>query len=417
MNNEKSKKMPIIISVVVLCIIALLIVGGYFFQVKSPEKIFELVIGNFANDLIEYVDTNMPDKFDFKQNDIRMSGKFTVDTDFDLQEFNSLKDFIYHYQMDVSFRDEIIKLGFSMDEDLNEILSAKVIFQDSNGYVSIPGVLPTLLNIGEVESLPFKTSGQVVEKEKYKKLIEKMKMFFIQTLDKSKFSKNDQVVKNFRGEEIATTESVYLLDEENQLQTLQKLKNQMLDDSEFIQICSAFSGLSEEDVRKNIEKSFEKFSYKNDLSLVISMKGNDFFGFEVVQGEEIEFSYFENEDDATIKFDEFEIDITKENDRIVFYLDQEDFEVKFNLYEMKLDKNKYSSKFDLEFMDSQNHLKLSYDGVIDYAVKVEKENISSSKKMEDFSESEQGEILRNFLKKIQGTSLENLISYFMVGLV
>ncbi len=417
MNNEKSKKMPIIISVVVLCIIALLIVGGYFFQVKSPEKIFELVIGNFANDLIEYVDTNMPDKFDFKQNDIRMSGKFTVDTDFDLQEFNSLKDFIYHYQMDVSFRDEIIKLGFSMDEDLNEILSAKVIFQDSNGYVSIPGVLPTLLNIGEVESLQFKSSGQVVEKEKYKKLIEKMKMFFIQTLDKSKFSKNDQVVKNFRGEEIATTESVYLLDEENQLQTLQKLKNQMLDDSEFIQICSAFSGLSEEDVRKNIEKSFEKFSYKNDLSLVISMKGNDFFGFEVVQGEEIEFSYFENEDDATIKFDEFEIDITKENDRIVFYLDQEDFEVKFNLYEMKLDKNKYSSKFDLEFMDSQNHLKLSYDGVIDYAVKVEKENISSSKKMEDFSESEQGEILRNFLKKIQGTSLENLISYFMVGLV
>ncbi len=417
MNNEKSKKMPIIISVVVLCIIALLIVGGYFFQVKSPEKIFELVIGNFANDLIEYVDTNMPDKFDFKQNDIRMSGKFTVDTDFDLQEFNSLKDFIYHYQMDVSFRDEIIKLGFSMDEDLNEILSAKVIFQDSNGYVSIPGVLPTLLNIGEVESLQFKSSGQVVEKEKYKKLIEKMKMFFIQTLDKSKFSKNDQVVKNFRGEEIATTESVYLLDEENQLQTLQKLKNQMLDDSEFIQICSAFSGLSEEDVRKNIEKSFEKFSYKNDLSLVISMKGNDFFGFEVVQGEEIEFSYFENEDDATIKFDEFEIDITKENDRIVFYLDQEDFEVKFNLYEMKLDKNKYSSKFDLEFMDSQNYLKLSYDGVIDYAVKVEKENISSSKKMEDFSESEQGEILRNFLKKIQGTSLENLISYFMVGLV
>lgn len=417
MNNEKSKKMPIIISVVVLCIIALLIVGGYFFQVKSPEKIFELVIGNFANDLIEYVDTNMPDKFDFKQNDIRMSGKFTVDTDFDLQEFNSLKDFIYHYQMDVSFRDEIIKLGFSMDEDLNEILSAKVIFQDSNGYVSIPGVLPTLLNIGEVESLQFKSSGQVVEKEKYKKLIEKMKMFFIQTLDKSKFSKNDQVVKNFRGEEIATTESVYLLDEENQLQTLQKLKNQMLDDSEFIQICSAFSGLNEEDVRKNIEKSFENFSYKSNISLVISMKGNDFFGFEVVQGEEIEFSYFENEDDATMKFDEFEIDITKENDQIVFYLDQEDFEVKFNLYEMKLDKNKYSSKFDLEFMDSQNYLKLSYDGVIDYAVKVEKENISSSKKMEDFSESEQGEILRNFLKKIQGTSLENLISYFMVGLV
>lgn len=417
MNNEKSKKMPIIISVVVLFIIALLIVGGYFFQVKSPEKIFELVIGNFANGLIEYVDTNMPDKFDFKQNDIRMSGKFTIDTDFDFQEFNSLKDFIYHYQMDVSFRDEIIKLGFSMDEDLNEILSAKFIFQDSNGYVSIPGVLPTLLNMGKVESLPFKTSGQVVEKEKYKKLIEKMKMFFIQTLDKSKFSQNDQVVKNFRGEEIATTESVYLLDEENQLQTLQKLKNQMLDDSEFIQICSAFSGLNEEDVRKNIEKSFENFSYKSNISLVISMKGNDFFGFEVVQGEEIEFSYFENEDDATMKFDEFEIDITKENDQIVFYLDQEDFEVKFNLYEMKLDKNKYSSKFDLEFMDSQNYLKLSYDGVIDYAVKVEKENISSSKKMEDFSESEQGEILRNFLKKIQGTSLENLISYFMVGLV
>lgn len=417
-ENRNHKKISVILGVVVLFIIAALILLGYFLQSKSSDQVFKSALTSLSNQLLRYVE-NMPDNIDFSQNDIRMNGTIQVDTDYDLQNFAVLKDYVYQYQMEVSFKNEIIKLGLAMKDDAKEVLSAKMFFQDSNGYVSVPGVLPTLLDLGKVESLQMDFDNFVMEKESYQRMIQKTKDFLIQTLDKRKFTKNNNVSREYRGETHAVTEYVYLIDEENQEQTLSKLKEQILNDSEYMQDVASLLAMSEEEFQENVENSFDSISYEEDIKIHLFTKGlaNTFFGFEVFEGEELAISYFDHQNVGTITLDDLQIEISQETNQMIFSFKQNDLQFQLILDELKEEGGKCFSKFELEVSNEKNHVHVSYEGDIDYSHQVTKEDVSDAKKMEDFSVNEQGEILRNFLQKIEGTSLESLVSSLILDLV
>ncbi len=420
-EKQKSNKMLIIIGVLVLLVIAGAILAGYLLQGKTPDKIFETSINKLTDSMLKNLDETMPEIIDFKNHDLSIQGNIGFDTNADLEGFEALKNYNYGFQFDVSFPKKIMKMNLSLNEEEKELLLAKIILQDATGYMDIPGILPSIMDLGPVETTnetELELDQIQISREDYKTLIKETKDMFLSTMDQNKFSSVKDIHKEYNGKEADTTEYIYLLDEENQKRTVKEIITKMIENESYIALLSKMTSLNESEIKSNLESSQEEFAYEEDVKVVLTTTGlvHDLVAVDIISDSSMVryVDYNEKEtlviDDLTLEFDD------KENvDTIHFnYMDYSG--------DLTIDSKKESdSKFlytitaNVEANGTNFHVNLEM--AEDYDATVTKEDVTNAKSEDEFTEEEMQQVYFNFLAKIKGTSLESLLNQFLIGLV
>lgn len=418
--KNSNKKIPIIIGIAVLILIFVLIGVGYLLKPKTPAQVFESAIHEFADKMIENLDKSKVPDINFKQNDFTITGDLKVDTDYDLGEFGVLTNFNYKMQMDASASKKLLKLNLSMNENNKEVLSAKTYLQDEIAYLDIPGVLPYIVQLGEYD-LDFSSLEEVenvtYDKEAYKKFIDETKKLLIQTLDQNKFSKNEKIEKEYNGKKASAVEYVYLLDSENQKRTIHELKDGILKNDEYLNVLSKISGVPKSEIQSSLN-DVDDITYDNDIKIILTTTGslNTPIALEIVSGDNSLY-YVDYNDKISLSLEDLKLEYYEQgNDAIVNFV-YDDYSGKFIIQESQQDNSKYNIHVNVDFNLLNNSIKLDLNLLLDVNANVKLENVQGAKLQDEFTEEEQGEILRNFLDKIDGTSLEELIESALMGLV
>jgi len=422
--NEKQNynKLPIIIGIVALVFIAIAIGVGYLFRGGSPDKVFESFFNEISEMLITTVDNSMPDSFDINKNDVSVTGNVAFDTTYDLEELSSLTNYSIGFQLDASAAKQLSKISLSLNEDQTELLLAKIFFQNEKGYFDIPGILPCLLELSDTDmelDSDFNVNTFHFNKEDYKILIERLKTIFIETFDSSQFSKNQNVQEDFNGTTVSNaTEYIYFLNEENQRRTWQEMLSKILEDDSLIQAMANLTNLDKDEVRTSIENAENDFEYESDFQMILTTTGafQDVIAFKVTYGEDV-FSVIDYNEQETVIINDQVFEFVKEGENIVLSFDYEGTPCKLTLGQTKESDTKYGIHLVLEISSSGESFKVSFDGVLDYNANISKEEIVNSKKEDEFTEDEKNQIYINFLKKIEGTSLESLFQSFFLNMM
>jgi len=421
-NNEFSKKTnktPIIIGVLAIVLIVVAIAVGFLLKGKSPDKIFKTAINEFSDKLVKEIDKSMVDEFDLKNNDISMTGKLTFDTNEDLNELDALKNYTYGFSVDASLAKKIAKVTVSLNESSKELLSAKVILQNNKGYMDVPGILPYMLDLGNMDTTnELELDGLSFNKEDYKKLIEETKNMILDTLDAEKFSVNKDIHKSYNGKEVDATEYVYLLDEENQKRTVEEISKKVLENEEYLNLVSKMSMVSVEEIKKNLEEAPNTYEYVADMQIIITTTGvmNEAIKLEITE-DKTSISYTDYNEKEIIKIDDVELEITGNEDAKTIKFDYEDYKGEITLEQKKETSSKYSTDMKADITVKGTNVKVNLSGTIDYNANVSKENVSNAKTQDEITEDDSVEIYMNLLEKIKGTSLESLINELLMGLV
>lgn len=412
--KKESSKLPIILGIVILIVILGLIGMGYYFSSKTPDKIFESALNELAQKMITKIEEE--EDFNLTEHDIKIEGNLKFDTNYNLNGLEALKDFTYEFQEEMSWAQQIFKINLAMKEEEKETISLKAFLQDGNSYLDIPGILPTTLDLGE-NSLEdeINLEEMTFDKEDYKIIIQETKNMLIQTLDKTKISTNKNIQKEYDGESINTTEYIYLLDEENQERTLNEIKEKVLSNEEYIRSLANIMGKDESEIRDEIENSKES-SFEQDIKIVVTTTSitNNPIALDIIE-EDNQISYNSYNDKTILKINDFEIEW--QEGEILIHVDSEDYQGTITLKTTKQSDSLYDINIKMDGKYSNIDINLLINAKIDLNAEITKEDVSTAKKEEDFSEQEQSEIIQNFLNKIEGTSLEKLIGGYIFDIL
>lgn len=411
MKQTKGNKLPIILGILVLLCIAISIGVGFYFKKTTPDKVYEYFIEEVSEAWISFIDDYMPNEFNLQKQDMSMTGNFQFDTSLDLEEYNFLKDYTFGFQLDGSFAKEIAKLNIFVQDEKN-LLDLQMLYQDQKGYMTIPSILSNYLEMDDLETdvdSLLDIPNYSFSKNDYKVLVEELKNIIIETLDKTKFSKNKNVRKTLHGKDVLVTEYHYLLDRDNQLRTQEEIISKILQNEQCLNALHNITHIEMDKLKTSFENAKNSFSYESDIKFVISTEGlkENIVSFELISGEQ-SVSVVSYNEKNTITINDFVLDFIEEDNQFIYSFDEDGVEGTITLSKDIEKDSKFVLDFDGEFsyMGEKIHLVCSLS--FDYDTNVLREDVTSSKKLEDFTNEELLEIYNTFINKYQGTSIETL---------
>lgn len=413
-NVGKSNKIQIILGFLVLIVIGISIGVGYLFSKSTPDKIYEAFLNQLSSQLISSWDSSLPNDFSYKENDISMVGNFSFDTTYDLGEFNSLKNYSFGFQLDTSVSKKIVKISAALKENSLELLLAKIFFQNNKGYVDIPDVFPNVLNLEDFDS--DEDALQVLEEISFHKedvtiIIEEVKNIFLSTFDKSYFSKNGKIQKNYNGKYLEdATEYIYLFDEANQRRTMEEMISEMENNENLLQAIFHCTGLKEDEIKDSFEKVKSDFQYESDIKIILTTNGlfHEIISFEIQSGGD-SFSVVDFNDKEVLTYNDMVFTFTGDDKDIHVSFEYEGVPVFVNVLPTIESDTESGAEISVEFTYLGETFEISMDYIIDFDASVSLEDVEGAKMESEFTEEERSQIYENFIKKIQGTSLEKFL--------
>ena len=420
--KPRKKGLWIFLSVVILILlIGTIALGvGYYLSLKSPDKVYTQAINSFGDTVVKLIDSNMKE-IDLSKNDISIDLNVAFDTNMDLEDANILKDYSYDVNVDLSVAKQIIKMsaGVLEKKNENELLTGSVFLQNNKGYIKVPDIFPYVIDGGEQE-LDFdmeELEKIKVSKEDYKKLILMSKDMLINTLDVNKFSVNEKVHNTYNDVELDVTEYIYLFDEENQKKTYDSLKNQILTNQEYLNILSKISDTEVLEIKASIQES--TFEYEKNLKIILTTTGfkNEFVAI-AFEEENEKITCVTNNNKISIEMpDNVKINIVGNEEKSTVALVDDSSKGTINLEYNKLTETKDYYLFDISMEQDGETFEFKMNGIIDYNANTAEEVFENVKSSEEITQDDLLNAYTNFMKKIEGTSLETFIQGYMMGLV
>ena len=291
--------------------------------------------------------------------------------------------------------------------------------QNNKGYIKVPDIFPYVIDGGEQEfNFDMEELEKIkVSKEDYKKLILMSKDMLINTLDVNKFSVNEKVHNTYNDVELDVTEYIYLFDEENQKKTYDSLKNQILTNQEYLNILSKISDTEVLEIKASIQES--TFEYEKNLKIILTTTGfkNEFVAI-AFEEENEKITCVTNNNKISIEMpDNVKINIVGNEEKSTVAFVDDSSKGTINLEYNKLTETKDYYLFDISMEQDGETFEFKMNGIVDYNANTAEEVFENVKSSEEITQDDLLNAYTNFMKKIEGTSLETFIQGYMMGLV
>ena len=302
--KKKNPVIGIIIGVVVVAILALV---GYFvvypFVVKTfftkPKDIYTAAIKQVASNITTSIDENIHEKGIYD---------LSLKLETDVPELEQFADYTYGVRLGVDPKKQNLEVGYSITDGTDEY-SNYYYLKNGNMYTRY-STYRDLIYLGASEQTKLNEYFAQIEEslssdkesvtgEDINYIVNKVSNLLIETLDESRFSKEDASI-TINGETLKVIKSKYTLDNEILRSTTSHILEGLINDEEFLNILSKTDGSEVDEIKASLEeeleyiKEYEFDDEENNIVMGIYTYGNkvEVVGFELKYNEEFDLHYY-----------------------------------------------------------------------------------------------------------------------------
>jgi len=415
LTNSKKNKKGLIIGLAVVVLIVAIVIAAALILFKSPISIFESAIHQTFSKMNTGVEKYMPEKMDYKENDISVGGKLSFDTSEDLAEYEDLKNYSIDFDIKLSMLKKIMKIDLGIKEKNKDFLSANIIAQDNKMYAKVPDLLNKILLLDEFD---WDENIQIEEvtfsKKDYKVILSGLEKVLIDSLNKDKIVSKKGIT--LTGFDKKVNELVYTFDEENQKQIVQNYLSYVKNNSDYSQALANITEKDVEQIIEELESEIEDFTYSKNIIIKLYTQG--------LQNEIVEASFeqdnqtitmIKEENDVKLVIDDVEIIISEEKDttNIKWKSSENSGTIKLNY--LKENDSKISMNMEIYLEQDDQNYQVNLELNMDQDANVTKENVKNATSINELTTEELQKLYLNFINKIQGTPFETILSDLFAG--
>ena len=389
-NNSSGIKYFLFLGVPVMIILTVL--GAYYYTTNpmtiltiSIEKNFE-TIGNFLDHQSLNINTNIP--YEITGN---MQLKNSQNNIIDFEKYN------YNFTLEKDQNKEYFSFLFGINENETNIVNAKLFQLEKKQYLIGEKLFQGILDVTPENNVnpDLFLKNQNLDLETIKIILQKYKNILIETLDE-KYVKREKTDLYINNDKVKTTKVSYLLNEENQAKTMDKIKEKILNDEELLQAMAKIQNTDQETIKNNISEM--KLNYKSDIEIGIYTEG---LKQNVIQYE------IKEKNQNIITYSNYKDKMLNISDQILLYLqeiNQNKIKIDFQLLQSEL-----SGSINLDLYENEENEKketiniilntknttFNIDINLQYQVKenIEVPEIKNTKEIQSLTEQERNDIL------------------------
>ena len=389
-NNSSGIKYFLFLGVPVMIILTVL--GAYYYTTNpmtiltiSIEKNFE-TIGNFLDHQSLNINTNIP--YEITGN---IQLKNSQNNMINFEKYN------YNFTLEKDQNKEYFSFLFGINENETNIINAKLFQLEKKQYLISEKLFQGILDVTPENNVnpDLFLKNQNLDLETIKIILQKYKNILIETLDE-KYVKREKTDLYINNDKVKTTKVSYLLNEENQAKTMDKIKEKILNDEELLQAMAKIQNTDQETIKNNISEM--KLNYKSDIEIAIYTEG--------LKQNVIQYDIKEKNQNI-ITYSNYKDKMLNISDQILLYLqeiNQNKIKIDFQLLQSEL-----SGSINLDLYENEENEKketiniilntknttFNIDINLQYQVKenIEVPEIKNTKEIQSLTEQERNDIL------------------------
>lgn len=449
---KKSKLKFFIVGLLVIIAIAIGLYVGYKKLNNDPMSIYKDAI----NETYKFLSNEVKEleKKSFKNIDLSNDpAVFSLNAKLD-SNIEGLEKFAgYNYSVNggLDLKNKKLNAGVNISEDNASILSLIFSLVNNNIYLQSKELYDKVIDLGTEDSInDVFTNFELTENpisfssDNYEYILKEMKRILINSLDKDKFTMDEETIE-INGKKYNAKKAFYNLDKENMERTIKYFKAEMLKDEKLLKAISESLGYTKDELKDILKKEVDMSKYADTKVILYTDRFNTliagalFIDTDKVLSLEcvndtviIEMNYETSDLVINCEKDKTTITIYDNEDKVFNLVARNDKEnVKMD-YELSTDGKTYSGVIEIKNIKSEKDsikadfyfsintsylgetISLSLDG--SYSVKIgefETLDNSNSIKIEDISETESLEILIKLNTILEKFGLDALLGSLM----
>lgn len=415
----KNKKLFILIGALIFMVCYTFIIYNIMF---SPKEIFSKGI----NKAVRKINENLED-MNFKNTMNDISIKFNTS----MSELKAYTTYTYGIKFGTDSKNKAAETKLYMIDQNNKEYSYTGYIKNSNLYHKLSSLDKLILYNIENQDLTstFETTSDI-NSDELKYLTKAISKSLIKNFDKKNFSKKADTIK-IGQTTLKVTKNTYEIDNKEATRITKAVYNDLLNDKKAMKIITSLTGQTKEEIKKEIDKSKQN----EEIGIVkinIYNKFNKILGFDISENNQNLISYYKNNDDFIINYNDYNIEGIKNKNLVVTIKDtnktygtltfskykKNDFAFDFitdnytgNIsYNKAKDKNIYTTKLDIMINNGKNNFSFNIKAKQENNAKIADIDTSNA---EEYTEEEFAEALENFMDSLKETPIGFLGNLFM----
>lgn len=449
---KKSRIKFFIAGLLVIVAIAIGLYIGYKKLNNDPMSIYKDAINEtykFLSNGVKEIDKQNFKQLDFSNNPATFSLNAKLDSN--IKELKNFTGYNYSINGGLDIKNKKLNAGVNISEDNASVLSLIFSIINDNMYLQSKELYDKVIDLGTEDSISdvfkdFELTENPISfnSDNYEYILKEMKIILINSLDKNKFTMDEETIK-LNGKKYDAKKALYNLDKENMERTIKYFKAEILKDEKLLKAISESLGYTTDELKNGLEKEVDMSRYVDTKVILYTDRFNTliagalFIDTDKVLSLEcvndtilIEMNYETSNLVINCEKDKTTITIYDNEDKVFNLVAKNDKEdVKMD-YELSINGNTFSGVIELKnIKDEKDSIKadfyfsintsylgetisLSLDG--SYSVKIgEFDTLDSSNsiKIEDINEAESLEMLVKLNTILEKFGLKDLLSSLM----
>ena len=276
-NETKPKKKKGKIIVIILLLLIAIAIGLYVGIQKlttNPMSIYKSAI-NETYDLVDnFLEEQLKNamQVDLSKEPVLVNSNFTLTSNMD--ELSALSDYEYNLSVGLNIPEEQMNLSLGLADDNGKIIDLLLAFINNRAYLQSDELYDQVLDLGLTEmdfsSLNLDTTISY-DYDTLHVILSKMKNILINSLDKNKFTVEEETI-TIDDKEIDAKNYAYLLDQENMERTINYITEEMIKDEELMDALATVTALSKDELTEALQ---EEIDYSDYTDITINLYTNN----------------------------------------------------------------------------------------------------------------------------------------------
>ncbi|MBR3199164.1 MAG: hypothetical protein IKG27_04030 [Bacilli bacterium] len=416
----KNKKIFIIVGTLIFMALYTFVVYNIMF---SPKEIFSKGI----NKAVKKINENI-EEINFKNTMTDINVKFNTS----LQDLKAFANYTYGVKFGTDSKNKTAETKVYMVDQNNKEYSYTGYIKNSNLYHKLSSLDTLILYNIENQDLTsvFETTGDI-SSEELKYLIKVASKSIIKNFNKKNFSKKSNTITIGKNK-IKVTKNTYEINSKEYVRMTKAVYNDIYNDSKAIKIITSLTGKTKEELKKEIDE-IKEYVNQETIRINVYNKFNKILGFDIDENEKVIISYYKNNDDFIINYDNYNIEGIKKNKNLVVTVKEginTHATLTFNKYKRndfafdfitdsytgniscnrEKNKNVYKTKLDIMINDGKNTYSFNIKENQEKNAKIA--NIDTNNAVK-YTEEEFAEALTTFVNSLKDTPLSFVSEMFM----
>lgn len=437
-NNEKIGKRNKKVWIIALVVIGALILAGIillaFLLKPNPKLVFEYAIANTHKNAQEYTENYAIDiKDGFKSN-----GKISIESNIDgVKELNGLN---LTYDYGTNIKDNNMEIAFNLDEK-DQSMKGTLYIQDNKVYIDSKDVYELPLYLTELDK-EFNIS-QIFASYNKEDISYLILGFFKSAKDSIQHAdfKTGKQVLSIGGKKVRVTDNMMIINEKNVEKIYKTFIGDLKEDDKLLDILAKSSNIDKKEIVSALEQALnESFDSSDTGNLVVHIftKGikKEAVGYKITADKQDIITIVNTNNEFGINIDNmlfkavtkngktYDLSLTSGGMNILTgtYTKYNDtkYDINLDMQGIKMDmnvnanigKNSTSSDMALKLDMMGQYVTLKYNNETDLTRRTTKYDGSKAKKYDSLDEKEQEEIMTNFAKRMESSSIYKAIKAF-----